>query len=73
MSIHHQVFTYADVNRYQFLALAIALELYSRTHRAVSLAYTPKAMIHTASRLTGRSFKPRDYIGAANVLRNLAS
>jgi hypothetical protein len=57
---------------FQCVVLAKALELYATHHIRVNRAYTPKAMIATAERLTGQHFKPRDYLGAAKELRRIA-
>lgn len=57
---------------YQALVVAKALELYARTGIKVNRAYTPSGMMRTAGQLTGRTFKPRDYVGAAQVLREWA-
>lgn len=57
---------------YQALAIARALEFYDRTGTKVNTAYTPKAMLATASRITGRDFHPRGYVEAARALRAFA-
>lgn len=54
---------------YQRLVIAKALEFYARTGRKVNTAYTPRAMMATAAHLTGKTFRPRDYLGAAQALR----
>lgn len=53
----------------QAFIVASALELYAKTKMKVNRAYTPKAMIDTASRITGQVFMQRDYQGAADALR----
>lgn len=58
--------------RFQAIVLANALEFYNRHGTPVNRAFTPQAMMRTASRLTGRSFRSRDYAGAATALRELA-
>jgi hypothetical protein len=51
------------------VAVASALEFYAKTGVQVNRAYTPKAMMRTAENITGRTFKARDYKGAAAALR----
>lgn len=58
-----------DPALYQMTVISKALEVYATHKLRVNRAYTPKAMMATASRLTGRTFKPRDYAGAAKALR----
>ena len=53
---------------YQALALKHALKLYARTGIKANRAYTPTAMLTTASRITGRRFTRRDYNGAIHAL-----
>lgn len=53
---------------YQAVAIKIALQTYARHKILVNRAYTPKAMMATASRITGKTFRPRDYLGAAKAL-----
>ena len=60
-----------EVQVLQILAIATGLEIYSKTKRQVARAYTPKAMMQTAARLTGQTFRARDYLGAAQALRAL--
>lgn len=58
-----------DPQAYQRLVIARALEFYARTGTKVNTAYTPKNMMAAAARLTGKTFKARDYAGAAKALR----
>jgi hypothetical protein len=60
------------VSVYQCVAIASALRLYAKTGMKVNRAYTPKAMMDTAAALTGKKFKARDYVGAADALKALA-
>lgn len=53
---------------YQAIAIKIALQTYARHKILVNRAYTPGAMMAAASRITGRTFKARDYLGAARAL-----
>lgn len=61
-------FTGSAVNVYGATVVASALRLYARTGIKANRAYTPKAMMQTAARITGKTFKPRDYLGAATAL-----
>jgi hypothetical protein len=54
---------------YRALVIAHALELYARTGLKANTAYTPTAMIRAARQITGKPLKTRDYIGAAQALR----
>lgn len=58
-----------DPSIYQALAIKAALRLYAKTGIKANRAYTPKNMIATASKITGRKFKARDYLGAADALQ----
>lgn len=58
-----------QVGRYQTLAIAQALEFYAKTGMKVNRAYTPTNMMRMASKITGRTFKPRAYVEAAQALR----
>ena len=55
---------------YQMLVIKKALELYAKHGIKANRAYTPRAMIQTAERLTGRHFN-RDYLSAARALGQL--
>lgn len=54
---------------YQAVVIARALDLYASTGIKANRAYTPAAMMRTAAAITGRTFKARDYRGAAAALR----
>lgn len=57
-----------DPRRYQAVVLKAALKLYRDTGMKANRAYTPKNMMATASKITGETFKPRDYSGAIAAL-----
>lgn len=54
------------------ITLASALEMYGRSGMKANRAYTPKAMIAKATEYTGKKFKARDYLGAAQAVREWA-
>lgn len=58
-----------DPSIYQALAVKHALILYHKHGVRVNRAYTPARMMATAAAITKRTFKPRDYIGAAQALQ----
>lgn len=53
----------------QMLTVAAALEMWHKHRIRANRAYTPKAMMQTAEQLTGLKFKPREYMKAAQALR----
>ena len=57
-----------DPKIYQAIVVAKALRFYAKTGMKVNTAYTPKNMMATAARITGETYKARDYIGAAEDL-----
>lgn len=57
---------------FQAVVLAKALDLYARTGLQANRAYTPKAMLATAERITGHKFHGRRYAEAADTLRTWA-
>ena len=61
-------FTGDQVSVFAMITLKSALSLYAKTGMKVNRAYTPTAMMRTASRMTGRTFKARDYAGAIAAL-----
>jgi hypothetical protein len=65
-------FTGGAVNAYAALTIAQALKLYAQTGMKVNRAYTPKAMMQMATKVTGQKFAARDYLGAADALRTFA-
>jgi hypothetical protein len=62
------VFTGKGIEVYRALVVANALRLYARTGLKVNRAYTPTAMLRTASIMTGRKFKRGQYLEAADAL-----
>lgn len=52
------VFSGAEaVSIYQATTLKVALSMYAKTGMKVNRAYTPKNMLATASRITGKTYK----------------
>lgn len=66
-------FTGSAVNVFVALTVARALDLYRKTGMKANRAYTPKNMMATATKVTGKKFKARDYEGAALALREWAA
>ena len=62
--------TSINPSTYQALVIAKALELYARTGIKANRAYTPTAMMRMATKITGKTFRPRDYLPAAQALRD---
>ena len=60
-----------EIQRYQVNVIKKALELYVKSGIQVNRMYTPKNMMATASVLTGKKFKARDYKGAIEALGEL--
>ena len=58
-----------EVQKFRALAIASALDLYARTGMKANRAYTPSNMMRVAKEITGKTFKARDYTGAATALR----
>lgn len=54
---------------YQALVIEQGLRLYAATGMRPNRAYTPTAMMRMASHITGKKFKARDYLGAAEALK----
>lgn len=63
------IFTGPAVNVYVAASLRTGLRLYARTGIKPNRQWTPKNMMTMAARLTGRTFKARDYNGAADALQ----
>lgn len=63
------VLTGRQIDLYRFYVLAKALELWALHKIQVNRGYTPKRMMELASELCGKTFKPRDYLGAAKELK----
>ena len=57
------------VKVYQATVIGSALRLYAKCGLKVNRAYTPSAMMKVATALTGKTFKARDYLGAADALK----
>lgn len=58
-----------DPATYQLVALKAGLKLYAKTGMKPNTAWTPTAMMRTAERLTGKTFKRRDYQAAISALQ----
>jgi hypothetical protein len=54
---------------YRTIVIAKGLEFYAKTGMKVNTAYTPRRMMRVAEEITGRKFKARAYMEAANALR----
>ena len=63
---------FSSPRHFQMIVLAQALEVWAHHKIKVNTAYTPTAMIRTAEILTGQKFRSRDYLVAANALREAA-
>ena len=57
---------------FQYTVVASGLRMYARTGMKPSRQWTPAAMMAKASELTGKVFKGRDYIAAAEALEKAA-
>lgn len=57
-----------DITVFQARVLRKALEIWVKHKLRVNRAYTPKAMLATASRITGRDFKRGQYAQAIAAL-----
>lgn len=53
---------------YQAIVVKQALKMWIEHGMKVNRDYTPKRMVLTATTITGKSFKPRDYKGAFAAL-----
>lgn len=58
-----------DPQKYQALVIRRALLFYVKTGQRVNRNYTPSNMVRMATQITGKTFKPRDYLGAAEALQ----
>lgn len=63
----------AAVNVFAMTALASGLTMYAKHKMIPNRNYTPKAMMDAAAQYTGKKFKARDYLGAAQALRDMAA
>ncbi|MBS3648827.1 hypothetical protein KEU06_09435 [Pseudaminobacter sp. 19-2017] len=52
------------VSVFQAITIKTALKLYAKTGIKANRAYTPKAMMTMAEKITGQKFRARDYLGA---------
>lgn len=57
---------------YRATVIAGGLRLYAKTGMQPNRAYTPSAMMRVAAEITGKKFKARDYLGAADALKEWA-
>lgn len=57
---------------YAAKVIASGLRLYAKTGMKPNAHYTPKNMMAAATRITGKTFKARDYEGAAAALCEFA-
>ncbi len=62
-----------EVNIIRAKVVAHALRLYARTGLQANRAYTPSAMLRTATDITGQRFKRGQYTQAAAALDTWAS
>lgn len=53
---------------YQAIALKTGLELYSKYRMKPNKAWTPKAMLATAERITGKTYKRGQFVRAIEDL-----
>lgn len=58
----------SGVTYFQVCTLKSALKMYRDTGMKANRAYTPSAMMATAAKLTGKTFKARDYTAAIEAL-----
>lgn len=56
------------INVFVMAALASGLRFYAETGMRPNRAWTPTAMMRAASQHTRKTFKVRDYLGAADAL-----
>jgi hypothetical protein len=60
------------VQLYQVIVLISAMRLYVKSRIKVNRAYTPKNMLATAARLTGKTYKRTELAKAADDLQGWA-
>lgn len=63
-----EINTSNSIKAYNAIVLRSALKLYMKTGIKANRDYTPKNMMKTAERLTGKTFKPRAYQAAVDAL-----
>ena len=61
------------VEVYAATVIAGGLRMYARCGMIPNRGYTPTAMMRRAAQITGRKFKARDYLGAADALKEWAT
>jgi hypothetical protein len=66
-----QVFAGEQVNTYAMIVIKNAISFYIRTGMKVNKAYTPSAMLRTASYYTGKSYKRNQLAQARDDLTML--
>jgi hypothetical protein len=59
-------------NFFQAIAISSGLKMYATCKIIPNRNYTPKNMMLMATKITGKKFKARDYIGASEALRDWA-
>lgn len=57
-----------QVSIYQALAIKHGLRFYARHAMRINKAYTPKAMLAMATKITGKEFKKGAYMEASDAL-----
>lgn len=60
-----------QIAAYRAMAIAKGLQFYAKTGMQINRMYTPKNMMAAAAEITGKKFKARDYLGAADALMGL--
>jgi len=60
-----------QINAYRALVIAKGLEMWAKHKMKLNRAYTPKNMMQAAAEITGKKYKARDYLVAAQDIRNL--
>jgi hypothetical protein len=56
-----------SISIFQLKVLEQALYAWGHHKLRFGRAYTPKSMMQLAAQMTGKQFKPRDYLGAAEA------
>lgn len=56
---------------FRAIAISRGLKFYHKTGMKPNTLWTPRAMMKAASQITGRTFRPRDYLGAAAAIDKL--
>jgi len=57
---------------FRAITIAHALRFYAKTGMKMNRMYTPTRMMKVASSITGKTYKARDYVGAADDLQRWA-